>query len=269
MLGPEEPDRRASGASARVLVGRLGPHPATRLGLDLDEGGEDDLGRWLVASIVLGGRVPEPVALSACARLAASGLATPAAIAGGEPAAIERLLDEARLPKSETTAALLVRVCRALVAQHGGAIEPLAAGADDLEALSHRLSRLAPGFGRAAVLRFLTPLRTRWSAAGDLPATPAVCAAARDLGFLSETQDEQAAPASLARWLSSRGSRGDGPAEPTGPGAFVPAPRDLEAALGRLGRAACLRGRVARCLLGSACPRRSATRGTPGEEPFE
>ena len=265
-IGGLDPQPRGSGVSARALVARLGPHPATRLGLDLDDGGQEDLGRWLVASIVLGGRVAEPVALAACQHLATAGLATPARIAGCDARALAQLLEEASLPKSESTAGLLVRVCRALQQRRDGSIEALAAGADDLEDLARRLSQLGSGFGRAAVLRFLTPLRTRWSAAGDLPATPAVCAAARDLGFLSETHDEQAAPAGLARWLSRHeGGAGANDGDP-GRAGPLPAVRDLEAALARLGRAACLRGRVARCPLGSECPGRAAPNPAGNEE---
>ena len=96
----------------------------------------------------------------------------------------------------------------------------------------------------AAVLRFLTPLRGRWSAAGDLPTTAAVLAAGQDLGWIPTTQDAEGAAASLARQAT---------------GGERPATRDVEAALEKLGRAACLRGRLERCPLAEACPRREPT----------
>ncbi len=234
--------------SARGLVMQLGPHPATVLGLDLEA--EDDLpcAEWLVASILLRGRVSESAALEAWRRLAKEGLQTPSGIARVGASAVLPLLEEARLAKSEATAAVLYRVCTALVRRHAGSVDVLAAGADGLEDLAQRLAVLGAGFGRAAVLRFLTPLRDRWTPANDLPASAAVCAAARHLGWIGDTQDEEGAPSSLARWLSRNEST-------TGDLEGAPPPlRDVEAALDRLGRAACLRDRTDRCPLAGHCP---------------
>ena len=226
--------------SPESLVARLGAHPATALGLDLDADEDPDLGRWLIASILLGGRTPEAVALGAFRRLHKEGLARPIPLVRAGFAEVHRCLDEARVPKSEAVAAVLARVCTALAQAHEGSIDDLAAGADGLEDLARRLSRLGSGFGRAAVLRFLTPLRDRWSAAGDLPTSSAVLAAGQDLGWIPRTQDEEGAAASLARNASAAGSV---------------RMRDIEAALSKLGRAACLRGHIARCPLAGQCPR--------------
>jgi hypothetical protein len=241
--------------SARSLVELLGPHPATTLGLDLDSEDDAPLGGWLVATVLLGGRTPEPSALEAWQRLAGEGLATPAAIGEAPAGALEACLDACRVPKSETVAAVLTRVCRALVDRYDGSIDRLAAEAESLEDLAGRLSQLGAGFGRAAVFRFLTPVRDRWTPANDLPASPAVCAAARDLGWLGEMQDEESAPGTLARWLRNESEPAgvDVDQEPSSTRAREP--RDVEAALDRLGRVACLRGRSDRCPLGAHCAR--------------
>ena len=81
----------------------------------------------------------------------------------------------------------------------------------------------------------------RSAAAADLPTTAAVLAAGQDLGWIPVTQDAEGAAANLARQAA------DGDRTPA---------RDIEAALERLGRAACLRGRHQRCPLADACPRR-------------
>jgi len=235
--------------SARSLVERLGPHPATGVGLDLDDAGDRDLGRWLALCILLGGRTGEASGRDAWRGLQKQGLDEPEGLARAGPAVTHRCLEQAGLRRSEPTAALLVRVASSLVARHDGSIDRLAAGADDLEDLAGRLARLGAGFGRAAVFRFLVPLRGRWSAAGDLPASAAVRAAAVHLGIVSELQDEEGTPSGLAHWLRNRSGAGDVPM------------RDLEAALDRLGRAACLRDRSNRCPLGADCPRR----GGPGD----
>ena len=114
---------------------------------------------------------------------------------------------------------------------------------DGLEALGGALAALAPGLGAATVTRFLAPLRALWPAAADLPVEPAVLAAGCHLGLLAEDQDLEGAAAVLV--ATSKG----------------PDPVDLEAALARLGRRACLRGRYARCPLGASCPAHSEDSG--------
>lgn len=243
---PREGDELGSGAT---IVERLGPHSASAVGLELDadRGGSDtDLGRWLVLCILLGGRTAESAARDAYRLLDEAGLAAPDAIASAGVTAVFTCLGESELKKTEVVAAVLFRVASNLASRHGGSVEQLAGGADDLEDLARRLASLGSGFGKAAVFRFLTPLRDRWSAAGDLPASPGVLHAGIDLGILSETHDEESAPGALAQWLARNESEG----------AHVPV-RDLEAALDRLGRAACSRERTDRCLLREQCPRRN------------
>ena len=225
--------------SAEDLVARFGPHPASVLGLDLEQ--DEGVDRWLVASILLGGRTAEATALDAYRRLEQRDQADPLRLAEADFAEVQQCLAAAGVANDAAVAALLGRVCTTLVRAHAGSIDRLVADADSLEALAGRLSQLGAGFGRAAVLRFLTPVRGRWSAARDLPTSAAVLAAGQDLGWIPATQDEEGAPASLARQAA-----GDGRT----------ATRDVEAALERLGRAACLRGRLERCPLAEACPRR-------------
>ncbi len=228
--------------SAEGLVARLGPHPASVLGLDLEQDAHVD--RWLVASILLGGRTPEAAALDAYRRLEQRNRADPLRLAEADFAEVQQSLEAAGVANEAAVAALLGRVCTTLARGYAGSIDRLVGDADSLEALAGRLSQLGAGFGRAAVLRFLTPLRGRWSAAGDLPTTAAVLAAGQDLGWISTTQDAEGAAASLARQAT---------------GGERPATRDVEAALEKLGRAACLRGRLERCPLAEACPRREPT----------
>jgi hypothetical protein len=129
-------------------------------------------------------------------------------------------------------------------------MERLASQADGLAELAAGIGSLAPGYGRAAVTRYLTPLRDHWPVAAELPATPAVRAAATDLGFLDEFEDEESAPGRLSRLVSGNESvSGESPA--------LPGLIDLEAALERLGRRACVRGAAGRCPLGARCPRRA------------
>jgi hypothetical protein len=253
---------------ADQLVGLLGAHPATLLGLDLDAHDDADLGAWLVATLLLGGRTREDVALVAFRRLRSAGLASPAEIAENGINALHAQLEAADVPKSEAVAAVLTRVCTKFTRDSEGSIDRLASDCDGLEDLARRLAGLGSGFGRAAVLRFLTPLRDRWSAANDLPSTQAVCSAASDLGLIPGRDDAEGAPAAIALWLRNEGLRNEGlrneglrnEVERGDVPGTAPAPRDVEAALERLGKSACLRERADRCPLGSDCPLRRNAR---------
>jgi endonuclease III len=211
------------------------------LRLDLDR--EEDPGRWLVAACLLAGRVDEAVALRGFRSLSAADLASPASISAAGFAPVERALSEAGAPQSERTAAKLVRACGALIERHAGSLDALAAGADGTEDLAARLARLAPGIGAATVAAFLRPLRDQWPAAGEVPLSPAARAAAVHVGLLAEGDDEEGEPGALRAALAR---------EPA-----APSLADVESALSRLGRKACLRERTDRCPLGAECPARS------------
>lgn len=219
------------------LVARLGPHPCTRAGLDPTQ--DTDAARWLALALLLASRAQEDQALAALRALSAP-LADPGAFAGTDPEAVAALLARERVPQPERVAATLLRACASFAARHGGSLARLAAEADDLESLGARVAALAPGVGRATVLRFLRPLRERFSAAREVPLAPAARAAALHLGLIAEGEDEEGEPVALR----ARAQR-----EPDAP-PFA----DLEAALERLGAAACLRERVSRCPLGAECP---------------
>jgi hypothetical protein len=225
-------------ALARRAVAELGPHPAVRAGLDLADPG--DRGRWLALARLLSERVPEEVALAAFAQLEKHPGAEPDALAAADPAEVAAVLAEAGLRKPEALAHGLCRAAAALVDRHRGDPDSLAAGCDGLEELGGRLAALAPGLGTATVLRFLRPLRAAWSAARETPLAESARAAAIHLGLLGESEDLEGEPAALLAACAER----------------VPdlAAVDLEAALERLGSAACRRNRGDRCPLGGECP---------------
>ena len=175
-----------------------------------------------MAACLLSGRADEAAALAAFRALDARGLASPAALAGAGGEEVASALEESGYPRAGPAAAVLWRACRTLLERHGGSLSRLAAEADGLDELGARLAGLARGVGAATVACFLRPLRPFWPAASDLPLSPAAEAAAEHLDLV---------------WDGSP---------------------DLEAALERLGRRACLRGRPERCPLGEECPRRPA-----------
>lgn len=226
--------------SAGELVARLGPHPAVTWGLDL--GSDAGLARWFIAACLLAPRGDEGAANAARSALAACGLDAPAALAQTGPGPVTSVLRAASYPKPEITAARLVRASANLAAQHHGSLSQLAAAADGLAELASAIMALAPGVGAATASEFLRPLRERFTVARELPLAPAARSAALHLGFLREDEDSEGEPGALRAALARE----------------QPAPElaDVEAALTRLGRAACHRGATQRCLLGASCPAR-------------
>lgn len=220
----------------RALVERLGGHPARELGIDLAAAGGPE--RWFVAACVLSERAPARSGRAAIQALAEADLLLPRIVAQAGPEALRAALDEAEHPRAEPLAHRLTRACSRLVERHEGSFDTLAAGCDDLETLGGAVAALASGIGAGTVLRFLRPLRSRWSAAGETPLDPAAVCAARHLGWLGEGDEEGAA--SLAARLADED-------EP-------PTLADLEAALEQLGRRACRREDPARCPLARDCP---------------
>jgi hypothetical protein len=226
-------------ALGRRALDLLGPHPAALAGLDLSAAG--DRARWLVLARLLSERAREELALTAFARLSADPGAAPEQLMSAGPARVAAALGAAGLPKPEAVAPVLCRAAASLCDRHRGSLDALAARCDGLEELGGQLAALAPGLGAATVLRFLRPLRDTWTAARETPLAEPARAAAVHLGLLGASEDLEGEPAALraacARWE-------------------LP-PVDVEAALERLGARACRAERVARCPLGTDCPKSS------------
>jgi hypothetical protein len=185
--------------------------------------------------------VPEERALAAFRALQAAELAGRDRLAGAAPERLLQALETAGYPRPERPALLLTRLARSLP-EGGDSLSALGSAAEGLDDLGARLVRLAPGLGSATALRFLRPLRHRWWAAREAPLAAPALAAALHLGWIAEGEDARSAPGTLAAALGAE------PAAPSLP--------DLEAALERLGREACGRGRPGRCPLAEACPLR-------------
>lgn len=222
--------------TGRVLVERLGGAAPATLGIDLATPGGPE--RWFVAACVLAERAPAGRGAAAVEALAARGVLAPEELARRGPDAVRAALEAAGHPRAEPLAHRLVRACRQLGERHQGSFDTLAAGCEDLEALGQAVAALATGVGAGTVLRFLRPLRARWSAAGEVPLARDAVRAAIHLGWLGE--GDEAGAATLAARLADEED--------------PPELAELEGALERLGRRGCRSGDPARCPLGGACP---------------
>ena len=240
-VGFEPHARQASDTrlDAHQVLAEWGPHPAQRLKLSFEEPDDETLGRWLVACCLLAQRCPAARVSEVCGELERVGQGHPEKIRCGDAPTLATTLATSEVREPERVTALLVRASTTLHEQHEGSLTRLGERADDLEELAHRLSRLAPGFGRTSVMRFLQPLRDAWPAAGELPLDPAARAAAEHLGWIGPGADMEGSPSALRTFLAR---------DPKAPALF-----EVEFALAQLGRRSCLRERADRCPLGEAC----------------
>jgi len=226
---------------ARELVEHLGGHPSGSLGLTLEH--PDDVDRWLLAACLLSQPGGEDRALRAFRALRIAELPAPGALAA-TPEEVTAVLAGLGWKRPASTAGLLSRVAQGLH-DRGGSLA-LARESDGLEELGGRIAALAAGLGPAAVARFLRPLREHWPAAVEIPLNRPARAAARHLGWLSEGEDASGEPGALRARLREQ--------------VDAPPLADVEAALERLGGAACARKAEARCPLRDRCPARPSVR---------
>lgn len=231
----------AENLSAAAFLRKMGTGWPSRLALDPGAGSETDRFLWLAACLLRAGDRREDRVETALAALASAGLDAAEKVATGG-ASLTDALAAAELRRPEVLAAQLSRCSAALVEGAGGSLDTLAAEGPSLEELGARLVRLGPGLGPGTVLRFLRALRDRWPAADETPLDPAALAAGAHLGWLDEWDDLEGAPSLLRRRLDDEA---DAPPLPA-----------VEEALERLGKAACRKGRAARCPLRGACPAR-------------
>ena len=220
------------------LVAQLGGRESGSLGIPLRAGDDTAIGRWFAAACLASASAPR--ARHAFRALDAAGLSAPGALVSADLASVSAALEAVSFPKPPAIALKLMRAAAALGKRYGASFTRLAGEAEGLEDLAGRVAQLAPGVGAATAMRFLRELREIWPLADELPLTPAARAAAVHLGLLHEGEDVEGPPGALRAALA---------ALPRAPELV-----DVDAALHRLGSAACLRGRVRRCPLGAACP---------------
>jgi hypothetical protein len=225
--------------SAAGLVGLLGGHPLAGLAIEPADG-DAALLRWWVAAVLLSSRRDAARAESAFGALSKAGLVELETLGAASTEAVAAQLEAAGARDPMGPATRLVRSARSLAELHGGSLEGLARGCTTLEEIGERLARLSAGVGPGTVVRFLRPLRDLWTAAREIPLTPAARAAAIHLGWIGAGEDQEGEPGALCAFLADD--------------AQAPRLRDVEAALERLGQRACLRERSERCPLGLECP---------------
>lgn len=224
----------------RELLNKFGKTFSEELGIDLSKGGEEVF-KWFLASLLYGARIGGSIVVRTYKEFERRGLTSPERIVeAGWDELVEALDAGGYVRYDFKTATKILDACQKLLDEYGS-LEVLHDVASDPRDLERRLKSLAKGIGDATVGIFLRELRGIWKKAEPFPGALAIMAA-RNLGLTSHGPDEKGLVLGDLKeaWRKYARDR--------------PFPV-LEAALVRLARDYCKRGKCGDCPMRAYCKR--------------
>lgn len=220
-----------------LLLQTMGGTFSRELGIDLSSCGQIELGKWLLAAKLFGARISSRTAARTYRELERRGIVLPAQILhAGWDGLVEALDAGGYVRYDFSTATKLLSIMKDVQEVYGDDLNNLHDQARDARDLEARLKGLGKGIGDVTVNIFLRELRSLWTKARPALSLPAELAACR-LGLIAKG-DPLAALEGV--WSKHQGCGWD----------F----RDFEAALVRLGKDYCKKGRHGLCPLRNLCP---------------
>lgn len=165
------------------LVRSHGGRYAAALGIDLARDSGERF-KWLLAALLYGTRISEPLASRTWHEFAARGVLAPQRMLDTGWDGLVAILDAGGYTRYDfKTATKLLAVCATLLRDYGGDLDALHAAASDARDLEANLKALGKGIGDVTVAIFLRELRGIWNKAAP-PLSPRALAAAQALGYL-------------------------------------------------------------------------------------
>ncbi len=223
------------------LLEKMGGRFSTALGINLDQGDSQEIFKWFLASIFYGARISETIANNTYRVFERNKVLSPDRILGTGWDGLVLLLDVGGYVRYDfKTATKLLEVMAALKERFDGDLNVLHAQAQSPHDLEQQLMGLGRGIGPVTVNIFLRELRDVWQKANPLPQDLAVTAA-RNLGLVQADERREVLSELRAVW------------EAQAPPGWTFA--DFEAALVRLGKNYCRRGKCGICPLAEECER--------------
>ena len=234
----------------KQLMGKLPGSFARDLGIKLQLNQESELFKWFLASFLYGARISEAIATRTYREFAGQRVLTPQKIQETGWDGLVQILDAGGYVRYDfSSATKLLAITRDLIEGYGGKLNNVHAATKDSRDLERRLQDMGKGIGPVTANIFLRELRGIWSKAEPLLGDFVVLAA-RYLGLLDKRLQNRQRMLELLqkKWRETRlpGS------------SFV----DFEAALVRLGRDYCRRGKHAACPLAAWCPAAKPRKGS-------
>jgi len=218
---------------AGKLMGLFKGKFSTELGIDLSSPDPREVFKWFLASKLFGARISSDSAIKAYREFEKRGVLTPRALLDTGWDGLVSILDDGGYARYDfSTATKLLEITTGLEKLYGGDLNRLHEKAADENDLEGRLKGLGKGIGDVTVNIFLRELRPVWKKARP-KLSGLVLLAARDLGLIRRKEDPLKALEDY--WKKNKTKGAD----------FC----DFEAALLRLGKDYCKKGRSGECPL--------------------
>lgn len=226
----------ASADIVASLLQSMGGAFSRELGIDLSSGSRLEVSRWFLAAKLFGARISSSIAARAYREFERRGVVLPEHILDTGWDGLVEILDAGGYVRYDfSTATKLLSIMKDLQEQYGGDLNNLHEQARNEKDLEDRLKGLGKGIGDVTVNIFLRELRTVWP-----KARPALCVTARMAAVHLGLMKEGESLVTLERiWAENRIRGLD----------F----RDFQAALVRLGKDYCKKGRHELCPFRNVC----------------
>jgi len=224
------------GVIDRLLSG-MGGKFSRELGIDLTGNDPAEIFKWFLAAKLFGARIPTGIAVQTLREFERRGVVTPERILATGWDGLVAILDAGGYVRYDfSTATRLLAIMETLIESYGGDLNAIHERARDSADLERLLKGLGKGIGDVTVNIFLRELRTVWPKARS-PLSPLVLLACRHLGLVGQGEEPLVV-------LESRWSK-----HPVAGRDFC----DFEAALVRLGKDYCRKGRYDACPFRDIC----------------
>lgn len=225
--------------SLKALIENLGQRYSEILGINLKDGGDDEIFKWFFASVLFGAPITETSVIKTYKCFQKYDVLTPERILETGWDGLVGILDEGGYTRYDfKTADKLLEVMKNLKEHYNGSLSLIHRESSGTVDLENRLKDLGKGIGDVTVSIFLRELRDIWKKAKPDP-TGLVIVAARNLGIIGKKAVETASKQLEDFWVENK---------VTGY-SFI----NFETALLRLGKDFCRKRKCTTCLFSYDC----------------
>jgi endonuclease III len=222
------------------LLAGIGGKFSRELGIDLTGNAPAEIFKWFLAAKLFGARISAGLAVRTFREFERSGVVTPERIIATGWDGLVSILDAGGYVRYDfSTATRLLAIMEALTRSYGGDLNALHERARNSTDLERLLKELGTGIGDVTVNIFLRELRSVWPKARP-PLSPPALLASQHLSLVGPGEE----PLVVLESLWSK--------HPVAGSDFC----DFEAALVRLGKDLCRKGRHDACPFRNICERR-------------
>jgi len=227
------------------LTEKLGGKFSSSLGIDLTSRKSSEIFKWFLASLLFGARISETIAVNTYREFEKQGVISPSKILETGWDGLVRILDRGGYVRYDfKTATKLLEIMKNLETNYKGDLNLLHQLSSDPRDLENGIQNLGKGIGKVTTGIFLRELRGVWEKA-DPPLTSLVDASASNLGLIKREMGKEETLGELkSLWKQAKIKEKD----------FV----NFEAALLRVGRDFCRRGKCKACPIKEYCPSKSS-----------